>query len=113
MLHRIGRPVESPEPLPHGVALVRNAWIPWLGGRLARLNGPAAAVTLGRTILVHPQARPTSRLIRHELAHVRQWRADPVLFPLRYVWQHLRRGYHDNPYEVEARLAEDPSGRSA
>jgi hypothetical protein len=41
-------------------------------------------------------------LLAHEMAHVRQWRADP-LFPVRYALATLRHGYRDNPYEVEAR----------
>ena len=70
------------------------------------MKHPAAAVTLGDTILVHPGAPLTARLLRHELAHVRQWRAQPLTFPLRYVLNHLRYGYRDNPYEVAARQAE-------
>jgi hypothetical protein len=92
------------------VALVRNAWITALSGRLAGMSGPAAAVTIGTTILVHPEARPSAQLLRHELAHVRQWQARPLTFPLHYVWCHLRHGYRDNPYEVEARLAERAGG---
>lgn len=96
-------PVDPPEPVPPGVAVRRVRWIPRLGGLLAGLGRPAAAVTLGRTIVVHPETELTRRLLRHELAHVRQWQRDPVGFPFRYVWNHLRYGYRDNPYEVEAR----------
>jgi len=46
------------------------------------------------------------RLLRHELAHVRQWRREPVLFPVLYALEHLRHGYRNNRYEVEARSAE-------
>lgn len=99
-------PVELPEELLHeGVVLRRGRWIPVLGGVLGRMRGPAAAVTLGRHIILHPSARPTRRLLAHELEHVRQWRADP-LFPLRYTLESLRRGYHHNRYEAEARAAE-------
>lgn len=92
--------------LPEGVAARWSRLVPRLGGWLSGMGGPAAAVTLGRTILVHPDAVVTDRLIRHELAHVRQWRERPLTFPLRYAWQHLRHGYRDNPYEEEARRAE-------
>jgi hypothetical protein len=70
------------------------------------MGSPAAAVTLGRTIVVHPSARLTGPLLRHELAHVRQWRRHPLTFPLQYVWNHVRYGYRDNPFEIEAREAE-------
>ncbi|MGQ0813204.1 MAG: eCIS core domain-containing protein [Gemmatimonadota bacterium] len=70
------------------------------------MGGPAAAITLGRTIIVHPSARITRSLVQHELAHVRQWEQNRWTFPLRYLANHLRYGYHDNPYEVAARAAE-------
>jgi hypothetical protein len=98
--------VPVPESLPGEVTVIRNAWIPALGGRIAGMSGPASAVTIGDTILVHPDARATERLMYHELTHVRQWRERPLLFPLHYLWCHMRYGYRDNPYEVEARQAE-------
>ncbi|MFS8638664.1 MAG: DUF4157 domain-containing protein [Gemmatimonadota bacterium] len=100
------QPVVPPEPLPPGVAVRRGSWIPRIGGLLARMGRPAAAVTLGRTIIVHPDAVLTPRLLRHELMHVRQWQRDRLGFPFRYAWYHLRYGYGGNPYEIEARRAE-------
>ena len=107
----LGR-VEAPAPvsLPPGVALRSSRLVPVIGGLLAGMKGPAAAVTLGRTILVHPDVAVTARLVRHELAHVGQWERHPVTFPIRYVGAHIRHGYTDNPYEREARSAE--SGRA-
>lgn len=99
-------PLASPVPLPPGVALRCGRVIPAIGGRLAGMGRHAAAVTLGRTIVVHPTVRPDARLLRHELAHVRQWRRHRWTFPLRYVWNHVRYGYRANPFEVEARNAE-------
>jgi len=99
-------PVSVPEDVPRGVAVRQSRIIPTVAGVLSGMRQPAAAVTLGDTILVYPGAPLTSRLLRHELAHVRQWRQKPVSFPLRYVLNHLRYGYRDNPYEVEARRAE-------
>lgn len=99
-------PAESSPLVPVDVTVVRNRWIPAIGGRFAGMAGPAAAVTLGRTIVLHPDARATPALLEHELAHVRQWRQAPIAFPFRYAWFHLTHGYRDNPYEVEARDAE-------
>lgn len=98
--------VEPAVPLPAGVSIRKGRLIPAIAGRLAGMGGPAAAVTLGRTIVLQPAVRPTERLLRHELAHVRQWSERPVAFPLLYVLRHLRFGYTDNPYEVEARAEE-------
>ena len=86
--------------------LRRGRLVPWIGGRLIRSPRRAAAVTLGRTIVVDPAADLTEQLLRHELAHVRQWRED-ALFPLRYALATLRHGYRNNPYEVEARAEAD------
>lgn len=109
---RMDPPAGIPEAaLPEGVTLRRGGWIPRLGGILARMNGPAAAVTLGRTIVVGPRARLTPDLLAHELVHVRQWR-DDALFPLRYSLATLRHGYWNNPYEVEAREAVASAART-
>lgn len=91
--------------LPPGVTVRAGRLVPLIGGLLARMGAPAAAVTLGRTIVVHPRVRLTERLLAHELEHVRQWQADP-LFPLRYTVETLRNGYRNNRYELEARAAE-------
>ena len=98
--------ISVPAPLPPDVAVRRGRLIPMLGGLFAGMRGPASAVTLGSTIIVHPRVQITGRLLRHELAHVRQWRDRPLAFPVLYVWNHFRHGYRDNPYEVEARNAE-------
>ena len=92
--------------LPEGVHVVRGRWIPWIGGLFTGSVRPAAAVTVGDTIVVHPGAALTAELVRHELEHVRQWRRDGWRFPIRYAVQYARHGYRANPYEVAARAAE-------
>ena len=52
---------------------------------------------------LEPIRRNTLELIVHELVHVLQYRRNPVTFPFRYVFDHLRYGYERNPAEVEAR----------
>lgn len=101
-------PRVAEELLPPGVSVRSTRWIPAVGGIFGRMRGPAAAVTLGRTIVVHPEVRLTRRLLRHELEHVRQWRQDP-LFALRYTAESLRVGYRENRYERLARAAEHES----
>ncbi|HUF49977.1 MAG TPA: DUF4157 domain-containing protein [Longimicrobiales bacterium] len=101
-----GARVAPPGGAPRDVVIRRGRWVPWLGGWLTGSRAPAAAVTLGRTIVVHPAQELTDRLLRHELAHVEQWRREPLTFPLRYMWQQLRHGYRGNAYEVAARAAE-------
>lgn len=105
----LGEPVEAPPGTPAHVTIRRGRIVPGIGGLLARMNGPAAAVTLGRTVVVSPDAPLTPGLLAHELVHVRQWQADP-LFPVRYTLATLRHGYRDNPYEIEARALSAPPG---
>jgi hypothetical protein len=94
-----------PVAVPPGVQVRCSRWLPRLGGLLTRTRH-AAAVTLGDTIVVHPDVPLSSRLLRHELEHVRQWREQPWSFAARYAFNHLRYGYHLNPFEVAARRAE-------
>lgn len=108
----LGRQVDVPG-LPPGVEVRRCAWLPGLTRWLLGTGSRAAAVTIGRVIVVDPSTTLTDRLLRHELAHVRQWRHNPLVFPLSYAWHHFRHGYRKNPYEIEARAAEQgPQRRS-
>jgi len=105
-------PSGVPPELLGAVVFRRGRLIPWIGGVLGRMAGPAAAVTLRRTIVVHPDVSLSPTLLAHELVHVRQWRED-FLFPLRYTLATLRHGYHDNPYEVEARELSASAARTS
>jgi hypothetical protein len=77
------------------------------GGLPLRIGGwclgqrTVAGITLGRTVFLAQNVRPDSQLLLHELAHVRQFRQDKA-FPIRYLWESIRRGYTANRYEVEA-----------
>ncbi len=101
-----GDVLHSPVELPPGVHLMQGRLIPWIGGMFTGSRRPAAAVTVGDTIVVHPDAALSRGLVRHELEHVRQWRDEGWLFPMRYAWRYVRHGYRANPYEVAARAAE-------
>jgi len=70
---------------------LRNLWLDWDGHAL-----PGAIVVYGHW----------SDVLRHEREHVEQWYRWGVLFPVVYGIYLLRYGYHDNPFEVEARKAE-------
>lgn len=59
------------------------------------------------------------RLMRHEKAHVEQWRSHGSLFILFYTWEYILAGiefgwqnaYRMNHFEVAARAAENETGR--
>lgn len=78
------------------------------GGLMPRFGGwclgqsTVAGITLGRTVWLGRWVQPSAELLLHELRHVHQFATVPA-FPLRYVWESLRRGYHHNRFEVEAR----------
>ena len=48
------------------------------------------------------------RLQRHELKHIEQINdLGRVLFTVKYLWYAITVGYDENPFELEARKAED------
>ena len=81
--------------------LRRGGLPPRLGGWALR-RSTVAAITLRRWVFLAPNVAPHESLLLHELRHVQQFEASP-LFPLRYLWASLRHGYHDNPFEADAR----------
>jgi hypothetical protein len=88
------------------------------GGLPLRIGGwllgqsTVAAITLGRTIFLASRTRLDPELLLHELRHVQQF-AERKSFPLHYIWESLRRGYHANRFEVDARdYAASRLGRS-
>jgi hypothetical protein len=77
----------------------------WLvpGGRFSGLTLWNRIYVVESCWFLEPIKRGTLELILHELVHVVQYRRNPVTFPLRYVFDHLRYGYQQNPAEIEAR----------
>ena len=78
------------------------------GGLPVRVGGWAlgqrsvAAITLWRTVFVAPGVALEAELLLHELRHVHQFEASTA-FPIRYLWESVRRGYRANRYETDAR----------
>jgi hypothetical protein len=91
----------------------------WVGGPVPR---GSAAITLGRLVIVRRGA-VTSRLLRHEEVHVRQFRqVGPIRFITSYLVHYVRwraRGYSHSaayrriPLEVEAYWLERSEGHDA
>ena len=106
LIHICSRADKTNQELPDKVEIRRAAWIPALGGIFSGRKRPMSAVTIGRTIVIHPKRDITERLLRHELVHVRQWEEYGFRFPFKYGMNHIRHGYENNPFEVEAELAE-------
>ena len=78
------------------------------GGLFVRIGGwflgqsSVSAITLWHTIWLAPHLEPSEELLLHEIRHVDQFESS-VWFPVRYVWESVRRGYSKNRYEVDAR----------
>lgn len=50
----------------------------------------------------------TDKLLRHELEHIYQVRREGwIKFYVTYLWFNIRRGYKNNPYELEANAVEN------
>ena len=81
---------------------LRRGGLPPRVGGWALGRATVAAITLRRWVFLAPHVPATPPLLLHELRHLQQFEASP-LFPIRYLWASLRYGYHDNPFEADAR----------
>ena len=103
----VGRAVDLPPQLAEAFPELRDARYR-IGGLPLRIGGwslgstSVSGITLWRTIWVEPSVVWEAELLLHEIRHVQQFEAS-VSFPLQYVWESLRRGYHANRFEVDAR----------
>lgn len=79
----------------------RGGLPPRIGGWCLGMRS-VAAITLWRTVWLGADVYPVEELLLHEFCHVQQFDAVSA-FPVRYVWESLRRGYLANRFEVEAR----------
>ena len=82
------------------------------GGLPTRVGGwflgrqRVAAITCWNIVFLAPGVPPSPELLLHELAHVHQF-GESLTFPVRYLWESIRRGYYHNRFEVEARTFAD------
>lgn len=115
-----GRPLALPDDLlAQHPALASAEWrrggLPPHVGGWALGKRSVLGITLGRTVFLAPEVALAPALLLHELAHVHQFERDAA-FPLKYLWESLRRGYRSNRFEFEAdsyaasQLSRPPSG---
>lgn len=86
-----------------------NAWQAKIASHF--LKSDNAAIVFGNNIYLWGASKhdflKNKRWLLHELQHVLQYKRDGFSgFIRRYLLNHIKYGYHDNPYEVEARAAE-------
>ena len=94
----------------HAFHIKENSWLAGIAAR--KLGAPRVAMVLGKTIhLFHTSKEEflqNENWVKHELCHIRQFRQHGYLgFIAKYLWESIRRGYHNNRFEVEARAAEN------
>lgn len=91
------------------ISIKENSWLARLAA--AKLRSPQVAMVLGSTIHLYG-TRSVDFLkdqawVCHELKHVQQFRQFGFTgFLLRYLLESVRKGYHNNRFECEARKAE-------
>ncbi len=76
-----------------------------------KLSSKRVAIVIGRTIHLHNATREdllnNKRWLKHELCHIEQFRRFGFMkFIALYLLESIRKGYHNNKYEAEARQAE-------
>jgi hypothetical protein len=103
----IGRPFRLPDAL---VACFPELdAVQWRrGGIPVRVAGwclgrrPVAAIALWRVVWLAPGVAVGADLLLHEVRHVHQFQASRA-FPMLYLWESIRSGYHRNRFEADAR----------
>ena len=103
----VGAPERIPEPvLEEHPELAAARWR--RGGIMPRVAGwllgqrSVAGITLWRTVFLGRYAPMSVELLLHELRHVQQFEASR-LFPVQYLWETVKSGYHRNRFERDAR----------
>ena len=96
-------PVELMERYPElRAARFRRGGLPPRVGGWVLGQRTVAAITLWHTVFLAPEEPLDPALLLHELRHVHQFEAG-ASFPLAYLWESVRRGYHRNRFEADAR----------
>ncbi|HVZ97924.1 MAG TPA: hypothetical protein VG847_13675 [Chitinophagaceae bacterium] len=77
-----------------------------------KLRSATAAIVIGNTIHLHNVTKEeflqNKKWVKHELCHIEQYKRYGTLgFIIKYLWESILHGYHNNKYEIEARQAEE------
>jgi hypothetical protein len=91
------------------IKIIENSRLAFLACK--KLKSRQVAMVFGSRIHLYGVSRQSfladNCWVQHELCHIRQFKQYGFLnFILKYLWESMKHGYHNNKYEVEARLAE-------
>jgi hypothetical protein len=83
----------------------------WAAMAAKKLRTKNVAMVLGKTIHLHNVGKEEflrdEKWVRHERCHLEQYKKHRTLgFIIKYLWESIKKGYHNNKFEVEAREAE-------
>ena len=90
-------------------SIKENSWIAKFAAK--KLRSERVAIVIGKTIHLHNTTKQDflndEKWVKHELCHVKQFQQNGyLLFIIKYLWESIKHGYHNNRYEIEARSAE-------
>lgn len=77
-----------------------------------KLGCSSVAMVLGKTIYLHNVTKDefiqNAAWLKHELCHIAQFKKyGNIRFVILYLWESIIKGYYNNKFEIEARLAEN------
>jgi hypothetical protein len=92
------------------IRIREKSWIAKFGALY--LNAESVAMVIGKTIYIHGVDAEyflnNPLWVKHEYCHIQQYkRYGAIRFLILYLYYSMRKGYYNNPFEVEARAAED------
>lgn len=87
-----------------------NSWVAKLAAK--KLKTKNVAIVIGSTIHLYNVTKhhflQDKKWVKHEACHLKQFHKHGYFaFILKYLWESMRHGYHQNKYEAEARRAEE------
>jgi len=87
-----------------------RSWIARVAAK--KLKSKNVAIVIGSTIHLYnvskQQFLQNDKWVKHEVCHLEQFQKHGYFtFILKYLWESIRHGYHQNKYEEEARKAEE------
>lgn len=92
------------------VQIRENSWIAKLAAK--KLKSGSMAIVIGSTIHLHNTSKEkflsNEKWLKHEMCHIHQFKKYGfVVFLFKYLLESIRKGYHNNRFEIEARQAEN------
>jgi hypothetical protein len=91
------------------VYIKENSWMASIAA--FKLSTKSVAMVIGKTVHLYNVSKKDFLLndawVCHELTHIKQFEENGLIgFLCKYLWESIKTGYHNNKYEIEARMNE-------